>query len=117
MQTYETVVVLHPRLSDDEIARFADETKQLVAKAGGEIVSEDKWGRRKLAYPIQRAREGFYLYLKYHAKGDFIGMLGKHFRLLETVLRSLTVHAEEPRRSGLKKAAKAAAAAPAAVKR
>lgn len=95
MPTYETVVVVHPRLSDAEIADFADKTKQMITKDGGEILSEDRWGRRKLAYPIKKSREGYYLYLKYTAKGSLVHKMGQHFRIQETILRALTVHARE----------------------
>lgn len=113
MQIYETVIVVHPRLSDSEVAEFSDKAKQFIIKGGGEIVSEDKWGRRKLAYPIDHSREGYYLYFKYHAQGSLIGKLSKHLRLQEIILRTLTVHAEEPRRNGAaaKKPAKAATTA------
>lgn len=110
MQTYETVILLHPRLSDPEVIQFSDGTKQMIAKDGGEIVSEDRWGRRKLAYPIGRSREGYYLYFRYHAPGAFIGKLSRHFRLLDTVMRTLTVVAEQPRKHGPRKAAASAAA-------
>ena len=110
MSTYETVIVLHSRLSDPEVATFVDKTKQLITKGGGEILSEDRWGRRKLAYPIDHAREGFYLYFKYQAKGSLIDHLNQQFRIQDVVLRTLTVHDEETRRSASIKAKAAKAA-------
>jgi len=109
MQTYETVIVVHPRLSDEDIAKFAEETKESIAQGGGEVLGEDKWGRRKLAYQIGDTREGYYLYLKYSADGAFLSKMNRKFRLNEDILRTLTVHAEEPRKSAkaMKKAAKA----------
>ena len=117
MITYETVIVIHPRLSDAEVAEFAEKTKQSIAKGGGEVLGDDRWGRRKLAYPIGSSREGFYLYLKYNAKGPLVNELNRQFRLTEDVLRSLTVHAEDPAHTSPKprpaKPAAAGAAAPA----
>jgi len=98
MSTYETVIVLHSRLSDPEVATFADKTKLMITKGGGEILSEDRWGRRKLAYPIHHAREGFYLYFKFQAKGALIDQLNHQYRIQDVVLRTLTVHDEETRR-------------------
>lgn len=115
MQNYETVIVVHPRFSDAEAAEFSEKTKQIISKEGGEILSEDKWGRRKLAYPIRHQREGYYLYLKYRAPGQLIAKLNQQFRILQdTVLRSLTVHAEEPKARPAKPPKAAAASATAA---
>ena len=102
MSTYETVIVLHSRLADPEVAAFADKTKQMITKGGGEIVNEDRWGRRKLAYPIRHAREGYYLYFKFQSKGALIDKLNQQFRIQDVVLRTLTVHDEETRRNGAK---------------
>ncbi|HBL17341.1 MAG: 30S ribosomal protein S6 [Elusimicrobia bacterium GWA2_69_24] len=95
MATYETVLVIHPRLSDPEVAEFADKTKLMITKGGGEILNEDRWGRRKLAYPIDKAREGFYIYLKFSAEGPLVNKISQHFRIQENILRALTVHAQE----------------------
>lgn len=100
MQIYEGVIVVHPRLSDSEVLAFVDKTKQMISKGGGEILSEDRWGRRKLAYPIRRSREGFYIYLKFQAKGSLISTLNQQFRIQDQILRTLIVHAEEGRRNG-----------------
>jgi small subunit ribosomal protein S6 len=106
MSTYETVIVLHSRLSDPEVATFVDKTKAMITKGGGEILSEDRWGRRKLAYPIRHAREGFYLYFKFQAKGSLIDQLNHQYRIQDVVLRTLTVHDEESRRKTAEKPAK-----------
>ena len=102
MQTYETIIVVHSRLSDEEIASFLEKTKQFIAKEGGEVLGEDRWGRRKLAYPIRRTREGYYLYIKFQSKGSLIGKLNSQFRIQENILRSLTVQAEVVKANGKK---------------
>ncbi len=91
MQTYETVVVLKPQLSDPEIADLVDKTKKLISGEGGELLHEDKWGRRKLTYPIRQSREGFYVYFKFQAPTVLLQRLGHHFRVLDSVLRTMTV--------------------------
>jgi len=114
MQIYETVVVVHPRLSDSEVSKFSDKTKKTIAEGGGELLSEDAWGRRKLAYPIEKAREGFYMYYKFQAPGTLVQKLNKNFRIDESILRTLTVLLQKPRKVKVKtpKAPKAAASAP-----
>lgn len=91
MPIYETVVVVQPKLSDAEVAEFAEKTKKSITKDGGEIVGEDKWGRRKLAYPIKHNREGYYLYFKYSAPGTLVPRLNSQWRISENILRTLTV--------------------------
>jgi len=95
MNIYETVVVVQPKLSDTEVAEFIDKTKKLIAKGGGEILSDDRWGRRKLAYPINHLREGFYFYLKFQAPGALVQKMNQQFRISDDILRSMTVHAPE----------------------
>jgi small subunit ribosomal protein S6 len=109
MQIYESVIVVHPRLSDAEIGEVVDKTKKMISTDGGEILGEDKWGRRKLAYPVRKNREGYYVYLKFNAQGSVIKKMNEWFRLQEDVLRTLTVHAYEAKNGARKAKPKAAA--------
>lgn len=95
MPIYETVIVIKPQFSDPEVLEVIDKTKKIIAGEGGEILGEDKWGRRKLTYPIRQAREGFYAYLKYQAPTGTMGKLNHHFRVVDAFLRTLTVQAKE----------------------
>jgi small subunit ribosomal protein S6 len=63
MRTYELAIVADPRLSEEEFVALVDETKSLVASRGGELVREESWGKRKLAYPIEKLTEGRYTFL------------------------------------------------------
>lgn len=105
MPIYETVLVVKPQLSDGEIGALIDKTKKLITGEGGEILNEDKWGRRKLAYHIQHCREGFYVYLKYQAGPAVPVRLEGHFKVQEPVIRTLTVR-QEVRKPIVKKAKK-----------
>lgn len=91
---YETVLVVKPQLSDQEVGGIVDKTRQLISGEGGSILNEDRWGRRKLAYQIKHCREGFYVYLKFNAPPSLVGRLEQHFRLQEPVLRTITVRQE-----------------------
>jgi len=109
MPIYESVIVIHPKLSDPEIGEFTDKLKKTISSGGGEILSEDKWGRRKLAYPISKTREGYYLYLKFNAEGGLVKKMGAQFRIQDDVLRALTVHAHEAKPNTKKPRVKAPA--------
>jgi len=95
MQIYETVVVIKPQLSDPEVLEVIDKTKKVISGEGGEILNEDKWGRRKLTYPIRQAKEGFYAYLKFQGPANVLPKLSHHFRVADSFLRTMTVQANE----------------------
>ena len=112
MGLYETVVILKPALSDAEAAEWMEKTRGALAKAGGEIIGHEVWGRRKLVHPIGKARDGVYLYLKYKAAPALIKKLAHDFSLDAAIMRQMTMLAVE--RALQEKQAKAApAAAPA----
>lgn len=94
MPIYETIFIVKPQLSDTEIAGLLEKTKKFISKEGGELLNEDKWGRRKLAYQIKQNREGFYVYLKYQAPTTLVDRLGHHFRVQDPILRALTLRQE-----------------------
>ena len=112
MQIYETVLILKPVLSDPEVTEFLDKTKQTIAGDGGEIVSHEVWGRRKLTHMIGKAREGVYAYFKFKATPALLKKLNHNFSITDTIMRNLTVVAQD--RKMREKKAKAKIKAPAA---
>jgi small subunit ribosomal protein S6 len=120
MQQYETVIVLTPLLSDEVAKEAIAKFSKILTDNGAEIVQEDNWGLRKLAYPIQKKTTGYYHLTEYKAPGELINKLEVEFRRDERVLRFLTIaldkHAiayNDKKRSGAfnKKSAKAEEAA------
>ena len=95
MRTYETVTIVKPQLSDAEVAQFVTNAKELVAKNGGEVTSEEKLGRRKFTHEVNHVRDGFYLYLKFKAQPDFVKVWENAMKLNDQVLRSMVMLAEE----------------------
>lgn len=97
MRTYELAIVADPRLSDDEFVALVDESKQLIANRGGEVVREESWGKRKLAYPIHKLTEGRYTFLYLQMEPKVSGLLSEvELRLKQNdkVLRYLTVRTD-----------------------
>lgn len=98
MRTYELALVADPRLSDDDVTALSTEYKQLITSRGGEIVREESWGRRKLAYPIRKLTEGRYLFLFLQIEPSKAGLLKEvEMRLNQNdkILRYLTVRTDE----------------------
>jgi len=97
MRTYELAIVADPRLSDDEMVALTDEYKQLITTRGGEIVREESWGKRKLAYPINKLTEGRYVFLYLQMEPKSTVLLPEvELRLNQNdkVLRYLTVRTD-----------------------
>ncbi len=91
MNNYETVFILTPVLSDVQMKEAVEKFKTLLTNEGGEIVNEEDWGLRKLAYPIDKKSTGFYTFLEFKAEPSVIDKLEVNFRRDERVIRFLTV--------------------------
>ncbi len=90
MNNYETVFILTPVLSDAQMKEAVEKFKKLLTTAKAEIVNEENWGLRKLAYPISKKTTGFYQFIEFKANPDVIEALETQFRRDERVIRFLT---------------------------
>ena len=90
MNSYETVFILTPGLSEDQMKDAVEKFKGVLVENGAEIVNEEQWGLRKLAYPIQKKSTGFYVLLEYTAEPTIVKKLDIAFRRDERVIRFLT---------------------------
>ncbi len=90
MNTYETVFILTPVLSDEQMKEAAEKFKDTLKAEGCEIVNEELWGLRKLAYPIQKKSTGFYVLLEFKGEPTVVKKLDTAFRRDERVIRFLT---------------------------
>jgi len=88
---YETVFIMTPVLSDNQIKETVDYFKKVITDNGGEIVHEEDWGLRKLAYPIQKKTTGYYHLFEFKAEGDLVNKLELEYRRSEKIIRFLTV--------------------------
>jgi small subunit ribosomal protein S6 len=100
MRRYELMLVLRPDLPDDRTQAVLDRTTRGIAASGGQIVKVASWGRRRLAYPIDRYREGSYHILIFEAPAEAIGELERSLLITEEVLRHLVTRVERPVRAG-----------------
>ncbi len=91
LNQYETVFIITPVLSDPQMKETVQKFKNLITDNGGEIVHEEEWGLRKLAYPIQKKTTGFYALIEFKASPDFISKLETEYRRDERIIRFLTV--------------------------
>ena len=90
MNQYETVFILTPVLSDVQMKEAVEKFKGILTEEGATIVSEENWGLKKLAYPIQKKSTGFYAFVEFDADPSVIAKLELQFRRDEKVIRFLT---------------------------
>lgn len=108
-RTYELGLVLDPRVSDEEAAGLVEAAKELLSSGGATIDREESWGKRRLAYPIQKLNEGRYFFLYFSLDGDNPIPEVEH-RLVQNdkVLRFLFVRTDEDLKRAARKGKKEA---------
>ncbi len=99
MRRYELMLVLRPDAPDDRIQAVLEKTTRQLTDAGGQIVKAAPWGRRRLAYPIDRYREGSYHIIHFDAPAEAIGDLERTLLITEEVLRHLVIRVDRPTRA------------------
>jgi len=92
---YETVFIATPVLSETQMKEAVNKFKAIIADNKGEIISEENWGLRKLAYPIQKKSTGFYYLIEFKSDGKLIQKLETDFRRDERIIRFLTVRLDK----------------------
>jgi len=92
---YETTFITRSELSDEGLKTLQEKLAQVVTQFQGNIVLNEDWGKRKMAYPIQKELRGHYTYFVYTGKGDVVHEIERNLRLHEDVLRFLTVNLEQ----------------------
>lgn len=88
--SYETVFILSTKLGDDGIAALVEKFKNLIA-ANGTVDSVDEWGKRRLAYEINKETEGYYALINFTCEASFTAELDRVYKITDGVLRSLIV--------------------------
>lgn len=94
MAKYETMLVTSAKLSEEENATLVGKFKSLI-EANGSITSVDEWGKRRLAYPINKEDDGIYTLIRFESEPDFPTELNRVYNITDGLLRTLVVSAEE----------------------
>ncbi len=89
---YELMFILRPDLTEEELKAKIEEVKKLIADGGGEVIKEEAWGKRALAYPIKHCAEGVYHLLNFQSQPSLMKDLEKTLNLDDGILRFLAVH-------------------------
>ena len=91
LNQYETVFIATPVLSETQIKEAVGKFKDLINASGSELIHEEHWGLKKLAYPIQKKSTGFYHLFEFKASPAFVGKLETEYRRDERIIRFITL--------------------------
>lgn len=95
MRIYEQLFIVRPDAAEPEIDSYLEQITGLISGAGGNVRKLEKWGIRKLAYPVEKRHEGYYVLLEYSATPDVVKEIERRFRVSDLVLKYLTVRIDE----------------------
>lgn len=95
MNKYELVLVVNAKIEDDARVATVEKVKEYIAAFGGAVTNVDEWGKRRLAYEIQKMREGFYYFVQFDADSTVPVEIESRVRIMENVIRYLCVKCEE----------------------
>ena len=95
MNKYELAVVVSAKIEDDERAATLEKVKEIITSNGGNITNVDEWGKKRLAYEVQKMREAFYYFIQFDGQATVPAEIESRIRLMENVVRYLVVRQDE----------------------
>ena len=95
MNKYELAVVVTAKIEDDERAATLEKVKALVERFGGQITEVDDWGKKRLAYEVQKMKEAFYYFIRFEAESTTPNEIESRIRIMDNVIRYLCVRQDE----------------------
>ena len=94
MNKYELAVVVNAKIEDDERAQVIEKVKALITRFGGNVTDDDEWGKKRLAYEIQKMKEAYYYFIHFESDATTPGEIEQRIRIMDNVLRYLCVKQE-----------------------
>lgn len=95
MNKYELALVVNAKIEDEERAAVVEKAKEYIARFGGTVTEVEDWGKKRLAYEVQKMREGFYYFIQFDADADVPAQVEQRVRIMDNVLRFLCVRKDE----------------------
>jgi small subunit ribosomal protein S6 len=96
VKQYETGFILSPGLAEEETEKIISQMSEIVSERHGKMIKQDRWGKKRLAYPIKRFQEGFYVFFLYEGGPEIPLELERRFKQMDSVIRFLTIK-KDPR--------------------
>src|SRR5690242_7694268 len=95
MRTYEELFIVKPDAPEEEVDQFIEQMKSVVTASGGTVDKVEKWGKRKLAYRVDRFREGAYVLVQFSAQPETVKEFERRLRVSDLVIKFLTVRIDQ----------------------
>ena len=95
MNKYELALVVNAKIEDDARTATVEKAKEYITRFGGTVTEVDDWGKKRLAYEIQKMREGFYYFIQFEAEPSVPAQIEQNVRIMDNVLRFLCVKKDE----------------------
>ena len=95
MHKYELAVVVSAAVEDDERAAVVEKCKALIERFGGQVTNVDDWGKKRLAYEVQKMKEAFYYFIQFDAESTAPAEIESRIRIMDNVVRYLVVRQDE----------------------
>ncbi|MDA8164844.1 MAG: 30S ribosomal protein S6 [Desulfobacteraceae bacterium] len=96
MRIYETIAIIRPNVAEDGIGGIIDRAKGIIEGDGGSILKVDKWGLRKLAYPIKKEQQGSYLLAEFNGTAAAVAEMERIFKIDDRILKFMTIKLKAP---------------------
>ena len=91
MNWYESMVILNPTLNEEEIKSAIEKVSELIKKSGGEVYKADNWGKRKLAYELNKQKMGVYIFFLFKSPSSVIGKIEGYFKVFDPVIKFMAI--------------------------
>ena len=95
MNKYELAVVVSAKIEDDERAATVEKCKALIERFGGQVTNVDDWGKKRLAYEVQKMKDAFYFFIQFDAESTVPAEIESRVRIMDNVIRYLCVRQDE----------------------
>lgn len=95
MNKYELALIINAKIEDDARTATLEKAKEYITRFGGTITNVDEWGKKKLAYEIQKTSEGFYYFIQFDAQPQVPAQVEDNIRIMDNILRFLCVRQDE----------------------
>ncbi|MFO0754170.1 MAG: 30S ribosomal protein S6 [Thermodesulfovibrionales bacterium] len=91
MNIYENIVILHPALNEEELKNAIDKISDLIRNSGGEVLKAENWGRRKLAFELNKQKMGVYAFFLFKSPSPTIRKIEEYFKVFDPVIKFMVV--------------------------
>ncbi|HZJ57499.1 MAG TPA: 30S ribosomal protein S6 [Clostridia bacterium] len=95
MNKYESIYILRPTMEEEAVKAMVERFSNLITAEGGEIEKIDEWGKRRLAYPIDDFREGYYVLMNFNAESQLPSELERNYKITDGVIRYIIIRDDE----------------------